>query len=62
MRVTASPGGQEGRIEGGFGKSGKFKAHFPNGAPRLQPGVPPPRVLLRFKRFLFDSDKRHMAQ
>ncbi|EFN58810.1 hypothetical protein CHLNCDRAFT_48540 [Chlorella variabilis] len=28
MRVVAAPGGQEGRIEGGFGKSGKFKVHF----------------------------------
>ena len=62
MRVTAAPGGQEGRIEGGFGKSGKFKVFFPGGAPRPQPGAPPPRVLLRFKRFLFDADRRRMAQ
>lgn len=60
--MTAAPGGQEGRIEGGFGRSGKFKVFFPGGAPRPQPGAPPPRLLLRFKRFLFDADKRRMAQ
>lgn len=62
MRVAAVPGGQEGRIEGGFGKSGKFKAFFPGGAPRPQQGQPPPRLLLSFKRFLFDEDRRRMEQ
>ena len=83
MRVTAVPGRQVGRIEGGFGKSGKFKVYFPGGAPQLhKPGQqqqqqgeqqagwlappavpqPPPRVVLCFKRFMFDSDRRHMAQ
>lgn len=62
MRVVAAPGGQAGRIEGGFGKSGKFKAYFPGGAPRPQQGQPPPRLRLAFKRFLFDQDKRRMAQ
>jgi hypothetical protein len=81
MRVTAVPGGQVGRIEGGFGKSGKFKVYFPGGAPHLQkpcqqqqgeqhagrvapPAAPqpPPRVVLCFKRFMFDNDRRHMAQ
>ncbi len=62
MRVVAAPGGQEGRIEGGFGKSGKFKVYFPGGAPRPQAGQPLPRVLLAFKRFIYDEDKRHMAQ
>ena len=65
MRVTAVPGGQEGRIEGGFGKTGKFRVRFPGGAPQLHSGsagAPSARVLLRFKRFLFDPDKRRMAQ
>ena len=62
MSVVAVPGGQAGRIEGGFGKSGKFKAYFPGGAPAPAPGAPPPRMALRFKRFLFDEDRRHMAQ
>ncbi|PSC71534.1 Selenocysteine-specific elongation factor [Micractinium conductrix] len=62
MRVAAVPGGQQGRIEGGFGKSGKFRVHFPGGAPRPQPGAPPPRLLLSFKKFLFDDNKRRMAQ
>lgn len=89
MRVTAVPGGHRGRIEGGFGKSGKFKVgsgkvttgrphhatgcrgellaaclqvFFPGGAPPLRQGEPPPRLLLTFKRFLFDSDRRRMVQ
>ena len=84
MRVTAVPGRQVGRIEGGFGKSGKFKVYFPGGAPPLHkpgqqqqqqqgeqqaggvappaPPQPPPRVVLCFKRFMFDNDRRHMAQ
>ena len=87
MRVTAMPGGQPGRIEGGFGKSGKFKVYFPGGAPRLhkpgqqvqqavqqqgeqqaggEPAAPPaqqpPRVVLCFKRFIFDDDRRRMVQ
>ena len=65
MRVTAVPGGQEGRIEGGFGKTGKFRVRFPGGAPQLHSSsasAPAARVLLRFKRFLFDPDKRRMAQ
>lgn len=62
MRVVAVPGGQPGRIEGGFGRSGKFRVHWPGGAPRPVPGAPPPRLQLRFKRFLFDSDKRRMVQ
>ena len=62
MRVVTSPGGQAGRIEGSFGKSGKFKVFFPGGAPVAAPGQPPPRVLLHFKRFLFDADRRRMAQ
>lgn len=61
MKVHALPGGQEGRIEGGFGKSGKFKVYFPGGAPLPQPGAAT-RVMLRFKRFMFDADKRRMAQ
>lgn len=62
MRVTSVPGGQEGTIEGGFGKSGKFRVRWPGGAPAPAPGQPPPRLLLRFKRFVFDSDKRRMVQ
>ncbi|KAI3436710.1 hypothetical protein D9Q98_006125 [Chlorella vulgaris] len=61
MRVAALDG-QEGRIEGGFGKSGKFKVFFSGGAPQVQQGQPPPRILLQFKRFIFDGDKRRMVQ
>ncbi len=62
MRVTAA-GGREGRIEGGFGKSGKFRVNFPGGAPpaRAEDGAAA-TITLRFKKFLFDPDKRHMAQ
>ena len=43
-------------------KSLPLRVHFPGGAPRPQPGAPPPRLLLSFKKFLFDDNKRRMAQ
>ena len=54
--------GQRGRIEGGFGKSGKFRVFFPGGVAAQVPGGAATRVTLTFKRFLFDSNKRHMVQ
>jgi hypothetical protein len=39
-----------------------MQVFFPGGAPRLQQGEPPPRVLLTFKRFLFDTERRRMVQ
>eukprot|EP00887_Chlorella_sp_A99_P002875 scaffold6.g2875.t1 len=60
MEVAAS-GGARGRIEGGFGKSGKFRAYFPGGV-AAQRGGAPTRLTLAFKRFLFDSDRRRMVQ
>ena len=35
---------------------------FPGGAPQAHQGQPPPCVVLGFKRFLFDEDKRRMVQ
>lgn len=61
MTVRSVAGGQEGRIEGGFGKSGKFRVHFPGGI-ALGPGGQPAAIVLQFKKYVFDSDKRHMAQ
>lgn len=58
--AVIGPAGQAGTLQGSFGKSGKFKVHFPSGV-ALQPGQPN-RVVLSFKRYLFDPDKRHMAQ
>lgn len=58
MRVTAEAGGAEGRIEGAFGKSGKFRVHFSGGAP-TEPGA---RLLLSFRRLLFDKEKKRMLQ
>jgi len=55
MRVTCR--GKEGRIEGPFGKSGKFKVYFKDG------GIEPDDVLeLRFKKFVFSGDKKEMLQ
>jgi selenocysteine-specific elongation factor len=58
--AVRGPAGQGGVIQGSFGKSGKFKVHFPSGI-ALQPGQPS-KVTLVFKRYVFDPDKRHMAQ
>ena len=60
MEVTAAGGAKRGRIQGTFGKSGKFKVLFPDGAP--DPAADGPRLELRFKRFLFDHDRRAMRQ
>lgn len=49
--------GEWGVLEGPFGKSGKFRLHFPNGI-----GSSGGKVFLIFKRFIFDKDKRQMRQ
>lgn len=56
--VTAQ--GENGVIEGAFGKSGKFKVQFPNGVSAPAPGSNSLR--LTFKKFIFDKNRRHMAQ
>ena len=60
MEVTGAGGSKRGRIQGTFGKSGKFKVVFPEGAP--DPAADGPRIELHFKRFLFDTDRRAMRQ
>ena len=78
MRVVASPGGQVGTIEGGFGKSGKFRVRFDQplrqpaaaaaaagqggGQAAAQAQQPPVRLTLSFRRYLFDQDRHHMVQ
>ena len=53
--------GEVGTIEGGFGKSGKYKVHFPNGiAP--QEGGESIKLYLRFKRYVFDKEGKKMFQ
>ena len=60
MEVMGAGGSKRGRIQGTFGKSGKFKVLFPEGAP--DPAADGPRIELHFKRFLFDADRRAMRQ
>ncbi len=52
--------GDVGTIEGSFGKSGKFKVQFPKGV--SIPASGSNTIQLTFKKFVFDKDKRHMAQ
>ena len=52
--VTAT--GEIGVIEGSFGKSGKFKVAFPDGAAAPAPGAS--QLTLTFKRYVFDMGKR----
>ena len=61
MRVTASPGGHAGTIEGGFGKSGKFRVRFDVPLPSGADGEAL-RLELRFRRYMFDDDRRRMVQ
>ena len=56
--ITAN--GNIGTIEGSFGKSGKFKVQFPGGV--SLPASGSTAIQLTFKKFIFDKDKRHMAQ
>jgi selenocysteine-specific elongation factor len=58
--AVAGPRGEAGVIEGSFGKSGKFRARFPGGV-AARKGEPAP-VTLTFRRYLYDQDKRRMAQ
>lgn len=60
MKVTAGCG-TSGVITGSFGKSGKFRVSFADGLPQ-QLGDGDKALALVFKRFVFDRDKRHMAQ
>lgn len=59
LQVTTA-NGEVGTIEGSFGKSGKFKVQFPGGL--SPPAVGDNSIQLTFKKFIFDKDKRHMAQ
>lgn len=60
VQVTAGCG-TSGVITGSFGKSGKFRVSFADGLPQ-QLGDGDKALALVFKRFVFDRDKRHMAQ
>ena len=60
MRVVTDRG-EVGAIDGGFGKSGKFKVYFSDGvAPRGNGETA--RLYLRFKRYVFDKDAKKMVQ
>jgi selenocysteine-specific elongation factor len=52
--------GEVGTIECTFGKSGKFKVYFPC---KIQPpSSGHNKIFLTFKRYIYDPNKRQMAQ
>ena len=58
---------RQGILEGSFGKSGKFKVRFSEkivntGVSTGGKGGPGLAVVLQYKRFVFDTDKRRIAQ
>ena len=60
MAVQIGEKGPVGRIEGTFGKS-KFKVTFPptdGGMAALQEACKNSRIYLRYKRFVFDPQKK----
>lgn len=59
---VTSAAGQTGTIEGTFGKSGKFKVHFPEGIADPASSGEGNGITLAFKKFIFGQDKRHMVQ
>ena len=54
--------GQRGTIEGGFGKSGKFRVAFRGPVAATAADGQPSRVVLSFRKRLFDADRRRMVQ
>jgi selenocysteine-specific elongation factor len=57
LKVTTA-GGDAGVLQGAFGKSGKYKVHFPSGVPddaRSDPNSPSHKLLLTFKRYVHDK-------
>ncbi len=48
-----------GTIEGGFGKSGKYKVYFSNG---IKKGAGNGKLTLRFKKYVFDAQGKKMQQ
>lgn len=60
--AVRGPSGEMGILEGSFGKSGKFKVRFAQGLEHpLEKGQQVP-VVLEYKRYVFDADKRRIAQ
>lgn len=59
MQVSTA-NGVEGTIEGSFGKSGKFKVAFSRSL--AEAPLTSNTITLTFKRYLFDQNKRRMAQ
>ena len=54
--------GEEGLIDGAFGKSGKFKLYFKDGIRAIENDAGHVRLLLRFKRHAFDKENKRMFQ
>jgi selenocysteine-specific elongation factor len=59
MRIELETG-EQGTIEGSFGKSGKFKLRFPRGGLKEETHRNK-KIIFRYKRFLFDATK-HLVQ
>ncbi|GFR43158.1 hypothetical protein Agub_g4205 [Astrephomene gubernaculifera] len=61
LKVTTGRG-EEGIIEGSFGKSGKLKVHFPGGLAPEGRSTADNVVILRCKRYLFDPGADYVAR
>lgn len=59
MQVVCAAG-ISGTIESSFGKSGKFKVAFDEKLPPIS--AENSRVTLSFKKYVFDKDKKKIAQ
>jgi selenocysteine-specific elongation factor len=57
LKVEASTG-EVGVLESPFGKTGKFKVHFPQGVPK----DPKAKLHLKYRTFFLASYKRKIAQ
>ena len=60
--MDSSAGGARGRIEGSFGKTGKFKVYFEKEID-ISNAKTSRKITMRFKRFVYDkNEKRIMDQ
>ena len=60
--AVKGPQGEVGTLEGSFGKSGKFKVRFTQGLMQSLEKGQLGTIVLEFKRYIFDTDKRRIAQ
>jgi selenocysteine-specific elongation factor len=58
LKIRREPSGEEGRLESSFGKTGKYKVHFPGEVPLDTKA----KLVLHYKMFIHSKDKKTIVQ